>query len=126
MTLTELLDAWAQADVNIRQARINQHGLEVEIRQLMHEARAELAESTLAEATYRPAVEWDRGVLAGLAEVMPPDEFVKILTAPKEPVVDARLAVKLAKRGEPYNGIVERARKEGPPELKVTRKDPTP
>lgn len=123
LPLETLLDQWAAADLAVYHARIEQHRLEVQIKTLMHESRAELVESRLAEATYRPAVEYDRSILATLAEVIPPEEFARMLSVPKDPVVDARKAREWAKKGDPWRSIVENARREGPPTLKVMRKE---
>ena len=116
-----LAKQWVNLDLQERDIKIEKHRLELELRLRMHERKAEVWEIGGADLEYRPANEYDQGILAGLAEHMPPADFNAMLRAPVEPKVDVRRAQAWAKKGEPYKSIVERSKKIGPPEFKIKR-----
>ena len=116
-----LLGFWQTAMLEAKEAAKARYEVETQIVEWMRDNRAEQIEADGVVATFRPEIIYDYGVLAGLAEVMAPEEFMAILTNPKppEPRVNVVEAKKWAKKGEPWRSIVERAAITGLPVLKI-------
>ncbi len=119
-----LLDVWAQADDAVHEAEVYQHAVAQAVEQAMQNARAEQATTVEAAAEYRGAVEWDEAELTRLKEHLSPEEWDAILTARRDPPPRKPNITKvkmLAKRGDPFRGIIEDAQRSGAPRLKLTR-----
>ena len=122
LVIDDLLTAWVEADEAVRKAQLARYDLEASIGAHMRTERAELCETATVTATFKSETVWDQGKLAGLAEIMPPDEFAALLTVPPpppDPRVNVVKAKTLAKRGGEFRAIIEGAQAPGLPVLRV-------
>ena len=125
LSLDELLDVWAVAQDQARDAAIWRHEVEKHIEARMGSARQEAAETTEATASFKAGYEWDRDRLQAIKEYVSEAEWDGLLTdqrpaPPRYP--DARKAQRLGKeRGDPIRKIVEAARIALPPKLAIKR-----
>ena len=121
MDIDTLIDKWMHKKLSIKAAQKDLWDLEQEIGAWMKENRAEERKSGDVTVTFKPEMIYDYNRLETLKEVMPPEEFGKILTDPKpvEIRVNVVKAKQLAKQGEPYRSIVEAATIIGLPVLKI-------
>ena len=124
-SIEELLAAWAESDAAVRTAQLARCDIEQMIGAKMLAARAEIAETPEAVATFKAETVWDQGRLAGLAEIMPTEEFAALLIVPPpppDPKVNISRAKPLIKRGGQFREIIEAAQAPGLPVLKVKAK----
>ena len=126
MSVEKLLGAWLEANSAVRAAQLARYDIEKVIEAKMGATRAEIAEAEGVSATFKAETIWDQGRLAGLAEIMSPEEFAALLTVPPpppEPRVNVARAKPLAKRGGMFREIIEAAQAPGLPVLKIKVKE---
>jgi hypothetical protein len=121
--LTAHLDTWEglkqeQRDLN------NQIGtLEMKIRDLMIKDEASLnLDHPKWKVTWQGKPEWDEAALVALREHYSPEEIKGLKNKAKEPTFDKRKLAQLAKYGGEIGKIVNGARGDSQPELKIVSK----
>jgi len=119
-----LLADWVQAGRDTEALKVRQNDLHRQIAEAMDGNRQEFAEIDAAQAVYRAETEWNREELQALKEFVSPAEWDALLTNPKPPERKPNLTKikQLAKQGEPFKSIVERAQYVGRPRLKITKR----
>ena len=125
LTLPELLREWQSADADVHAAEVERHAVEQLIWRAMAEGKATFAKAPGVEATLKPTLEYQKtldGPLRVLAEEMSPEEFERLLTAPKPPPERSFHMVqvkKKAREGGIYKTALDAATVTLPATLKV-------
>jgi hypothetical protein len=121
--LTAQLDTWEALKQEQRDLNNKIGTLEMQIRDLMIEDNASLnIDHPKWKVTWDGKPEWDEGALTALREYYSPEELKKLKNKAKEPTFNKRKLAQLAKYGGEVGKIVNGAKGESLPELKIVSK----
>lgn len=125
--LNTLIERYLEADAAVTDAMQRRWLIQREITETMERSRAREFEGPAGKATVSAVYEYDTGRLVPLREHLSAAEWERLWTQPKPPLprIDKRQANKLMKRGGEILAILEAARIDGEPKLKITPKDGT-
>ena len=121
--LTAQLDTWEALKQEQRDLNNKIGTLEMQIRDLMIEDNAILnIDHPKWKVTWDGKPEWDEGAFTALREYYSPEELKKLKNKAKEPTFNKRKLAQLAKYGGEVGKIVNGAKGESLPELKIVSK----
>ena len=117
------LDTWEALKGEQQQLNSNIGVLEMQIRDLMIEDGASLnTDHPKWKVTWEGKPEWDESALTALREHYSVDELKKLKNQAKEPTFNKRKLAQLAKYGGEVGKIVNSAKGDSLPELKIVSK----
>jgi len=121
--LTAHLDTWESLKAEQRQLNGKIGTLEMQIRDLMVADGASLnIKHPKWKVTWEGKPEWDEGALTALREHFSPAEIKEMKNKTKEPTFDKRKLAQLAKYGGDIGKIVNSAKADSAPQLKIVSK----
>jgi hypothetical protein len=122
--LTAHLDTWEALKQEQRELNAKIGTLEMQIRDLMIEDGASLnIDHPKWKVTWDGKPEWDEGALMALREHYSPGEIKELKNKAKEPTFNKRKLAQLAKYGGEIGKIVNGAKGESQPELRIVSKE---